>query len=211
MKISLNIPDSSLGDWEVKSFEINQKEASEINLELLFIDSNRIISPGKYTKLSYKDQIIMSNTPAEIREHSIFINEAMKSESVLINGLGLGMCVKKILESNIEKITVIEKSKTVIDLVSPYLQDNRIIIINEDALTYTPPKGEKYCAVWHDIWPTIDEENIPEMKKLHYKYRYKTKWQDSWARHKCESQRRKSKRFAENRIILEGFMGKVIV
>ena len=51
-----------------------------------------------------------------------------------------------------------------------------------DALEYKPPRGEQYDVVWHDIWPNICTDNLPEMHKLHRKYGRRCNWQGSWCR-----------------------------
>ena len=122
-----------------------------------------------------------------------FIREAQKSKRILINGLGLGVCLAAILESDVpEKIVVVEKSEDVIKLVGPTFEnDSRVEIIHADALEYKPPKGEKYDAVWHDIWPNICSDNLESMKKLHRKYGRRAAWQGSWARGLCELQKKR--------------------
>ena len=147
----------------------------------------------------------MSDTGAEIRDHLGFIRQA--KGSVLINGLGLGMCLKAcLMKKEVTDVSVIELSEDVIKLVSPhYKNDPRIKIIQASAFDYTPPKKKKYDAVWHDIWDNIEEENIPEMCKLHRKYGHKSDWQGSWCRAECERQRKESRQEEEIRILFWDF------
>jgi hypothetical protein len=151
---------------------------------------------GNYVRLIHLHETIMSNTWAEIADHLPFIRRA--TGNVLINGLGLGMCIEAILgNKEVKSITVIEKSEDVIKLVAPtYLTDSRVKIIHADAFEYQPPKGVRYNAVWHDIWPSITSENLPEMFILHRKYARKTDWQGSWSRPQAESMRRRDRRYA---------------
>ncbi len=131
----------------------------------------------------------MQYTQSEIRDHLSFIRVAKRyGGHILINGLGLGVALTEILKSeNIKNITVIEKSKDVINLVAPSFQyDKRVNIINADAFTRKPPKGIRYTAVWHDIWDNIGGDNLPEMTKLHRKYGKRTDWQGSWAKELCK-------------------------
>lgn len=83
----------------------------------------------------------MSNTPDEIRDFQSFVRKA--KGKILINGLGLGVLLKALLEKeDVTQITVIEKSEDVIKLVSGSITDKRVSIINADAFEYKPPKGE---------------------------------------------------------------------
>jgi spermidine synthase len=126
----------------------------------------------------------MSNTFDEIRDFYFFLNRAYGS--VLINGLGLGVTVKFLLDKpEVTKIIVIEKSKDVISLVAPYFNDKRLCIINADAFEYNY-QGEKLNFVWHDIWDDIVSENLPEMTTLCRKYGRKTENQACWCRARCE-------------------------
>lgn len=184
-KIEINIPDSRSGDWSIESFTVKEKEISQV---FSMMKTGRGVPVGNYKKLMRNGVCVMSNTPDEIRDFSSFVYKA--KGSVLVNGLGLGVLLKALLEKDeITKITVIEKSKDVINLISDSITDKRVSIINADAFDYKPPKGEKYDCVWHDIWDYISDENLPEMIKLHRKYGKRTNYQESWCRYECERQR----------------------
>ncbi len=58
--------------------------------------NRRYIEPGVYYKLTYKGEVIMSNTPAEVNDHLPFIKKA--NGKVLIAGLGLGMVITELLK-----------------------------------------------------------------------------------------------------------------
>lgn len=188
MNIDINIPEGKSGNWSIQNFEVIENDAFFFNLKASYKPGNRIIKPGKYKRLMRNRQVIMSNTSAEIRDHLSFIYRAKKiGGNILINGLGLGVCVFAILESNeIKSITVIEKEQDVINLVAPYIKDQRVIIIHSDAFRYKPPKGKRYNTVWHDIWDNICADNLPEMTKLHRKYGKRTDWQSSWCKELCK-------------------------
>lgn len=189
MNIEINVPDGKSGEWEVATFIVSDDDAKLFNFRETFSGRCRTIRPGIYKKLTQNNYIIMSNTPAEIRDHIHFINLA--HGSVLINGLGLGVALSAILKKeNIADITIIEKSKDVINLVaSTYRQDKRVEIINEDAFEFKPPKGKRYDFVWHDIWSSICADNLPKMTRLHRKYAKRTSWQDSWCKWDCKRRR----------------------
>ena len=179
-----NIPDSKSGEWSVESFSVSKEESKGTALRAMLHGGRGLVPEGEYKRLKRGGYIVMSNTPDELRDFSYFVHKA--SGSVLINGLGLGCVVFALLEKeNITDITVIEKSKDVINLIAPYINDNRVKIINDDAFTYKPEKNKRFNAVWHDIWDGICADNLLEMEKLHRKYEHRTDWQDSWCKSEC--------------------------
>lgn len=185
MTIDITVPDGTSGLWSVQTFTVSEEEAKFETMRAMFSYSFRPITPGTYKRLMRNGTVVMTNTPAEINDHRYFISLAKREGGhILINGLGLGVCLSAILESDkVLTVTVIEKSIDVIALVKDtYLQDKRVTIINADAMTWKPPKGIKYTAVWHDIWDDICADNLPEMKTLHRRYGRKSTWQGSWSR-----------------------------
>jgi len=138
-----------------------------------------------YTKLTRDGALVMTDTPAEMRDHDSAVWHA--NGSCLLNGLGIGMVLKNILlKPTVTDVTIVEISQDLIDLVSPYYTDARISYLCYDALIYQPPKGKRYQMVWHDIWDTICADNLPEMAKLHRKYSRRTDWQGSWCKYECQ-------------------------
>jgi hypothetical protein len=193
MEIEVNIPDGESGKWRVEEFEISKLDADFANIRASMRD-NRYVSPGKYKKLTFNNQIVMSNTPAEILDHMEFMRRA--TGSILINGLGLGVALSEILKkSDVTSVTIVEISEDVIKLVGPtFLEDNRVIIIHADALEWKPPKGKVYDYVWHDIWNHICTDNLEDMKKLHRRYGRRSRWQGSWCRETCEYYKKRESR-----------------
>lgn len=193
--IPVNIKDGVSGPWKVESFEVS-KEAEKMQLMRSTFSSGRgrYVPAGKYKAIKRNGQIIMSNTPDEIRDCYGFFREA--KGRVLINGLGLGVVLTAILAKiddkdnpAVKEVTVVELSQDVINLVGPtFKKDPRVTIVNHDAFTY---KAEgKFDAVWHDIWDDITSDNLETMKKLHRRYGKKTSWQGSWCRERCEYYKR---------------------
>lgn len=188
MKVDMSfLPQGKSGVWEVSHFNVSEKDA-KWSLMRAMISSEGMrgyVPAGDYTYLKRGGQTIMSNTPSEMNDFSHFTRIA--SGKILINGLGLGCVVKVLLsKQSVTDITVIEQSEDVIKLISPHFKDERLKIVMSDAMTYTPPKNEKYDFVWHDIWDNICSDNLPSMAILHKKYARKTKWQDSWAKKLCK-------------------------
>ncbi len=148
------------------------------------------MAPGSHTRLTHRGEVVMSDTPAECRDHFPLVGHLQGN--VLINGLGLGVALQGVLDSsNVELLTVVEISEDVIQLVAGHYQKrygDRLIVIHADALFWKPPKGTRYDTVWHDIWPTICGDHWYEMKRLHRRYGHWCNWQGSW----CRSQIRRA-------------------
>jgi len=168
----VSLPDCKKGDWEIAKFEVEDS--------LVYRFRERHFLPGTYTKLHHKYRgLIMSDTPAERLDHVDFVRHA--HGSVLISGLGLGMCLGAVLKvPSVTDVTILEIEQDVIDLVAPHYKDDRVTIIHTNALEWKPPKGKKYEAVWHDIWDNICVDNKPEMSKLNRRYARKSYWKGCW-------------------------------
>lgn len=189
MNIEIDVPNNTSGNWKVEDFEITKQGADFENMRASF-HGGRYVKEGTFKRLMRGGTVVMSNTPSEIRDHQYFIMTAKLGGNILINGLGLGVALKEILTSDkVQSVTIIEKSKDVIGLVSEtYLKDSRVKIINDDAFDFKPHKGKNYDAVWHDIWDYICSDNLPEMTRLHRKYGRRSDWQGSWCKRECKRQ-----------------------
>lgn len=145
----IDVPEGKSGDWEVVRFRINKIDAQFNNIREYIHSGHRFIKAGTYTRLTKCGNIIMSDTPAEIRDFSKPVRiarQSYRSESrcVLINGLSLGVMLQEILDDNtIEHLTVIENSPDVIKLVATHWKTryrDRLTIICDDAFNWKPPK-----------------------------------------------------------------------
>lgn len=192
MTVQSIIPEGQSGPWRVEKFTVTEDEIKIFNLRCMWSPggAGRQMKAGDFTRLMRGGTVVMSDTPAEIRDHSYFVRIA--KGNVLINGLGLGVCLQMILEKpEVEQVTVIEASEDVMALVAPHFDDPRLTIHHASAFDWQPPKGVRYDAVWHDIWDNICTDNLPEMTKLHRKYGRRTDWQDSWCRDECLDAKRR--------------------
>lgn len=182
----VDIPEGCSGDWEVKRFEMTEAACRLANIRASFQAGGRgWIEPGHYTRLCHRGAIIMSDTPDEIQDHAPAIDRA---EGVCrVHGLGLGMVVEAMLRRPaVERVDVVELEQDVIDLVAPTLQErhgSRLRVIQGDVLQLKPTSQETgYNVIWHDIWPTLNFDNLPEMTMLHRRWVRRTAWQGSWGR-----------------------------
>ncbi|MGK6862809.1 hypothetical protein ACKU0O_022705 [Enterobacter hormaechei] len=168
----LPVKDGTSGTWKLDTFEITADKAMSLALRAEYTgNTDEFIPPGRYRRLSNGWDVVMSNTPMEIRTCQDFLERA--TGRVLINGLGLGMVLHAILQKeDVTHVTVIEKEQDVINLVAAsFANDPRVEIIHADAMMYCPPAGVTYNACWHDIWPDFATANLSQMDKLEIKYR----------------------------------------
>ena len=95
MKVDVTIPDGEINNWSVETFIISKKDAEFENMRSVFSSgpTARYV-PGTYKRLRRNGKTIMSNTTDEVNDHAHFIR--MAEGNVLINGLGLGVCLKAI-------------------------------------------------------------------------------------------------------------------
>jgi hypothetical protein len=137
-------------------------------------------------------RIWMSDTRAEIMEHGPILNKLWLAEefqgvSVLINGLGLGVIARAaVINPGVERVDVVEINPKIAELVGPLIPSPKLHIHVANAFNIRWPKGTTWDLAWHDIWPTISDENLPQMAALHRKYGHRVGWQGSWQREGCE-------------------------
>lgn len=197
--LPVKVPDGKSGPWEVFSYEVT-KEVADFQMLRSAISSERgrYVPAGSYKGIKRGGNIIMSNTPDEIRDCREFFKEA--KGRVLINGLGLGIVLDAVLSKvneddtpAVTEVVVVEKSPDVFNLVSPtFLKDKRVKIELADAYEYKA--AGNFDAVWHDIWDDISPTNLKGMKKLHLKYGRKSEWQGSWCKRECMRLKRSEER-----------------
>jgi hypothetical protein len=185
----VDIPEGQNGPWRIEKFEVTLLDADIFNLRAMFSGmSHRTVRPGIYTRLSLDGLFfpMMSDTPAELRDH--WWPENYGQGNVLVTGLGLGCITQGLLtKPDVTKVTVIEISQDLIDLVAPHyfakFGTDRLEIICHDAYTWVPPVENKramYDLAWHDIWPEICSDNWENYKKIKRHYRLWVKQQSCW-------------------------------
>lgn len=189
----VDIPAGKIGQWTVERYTVTPHEAALFNVSSYAGVGRRDLRPGTYTRLLRGNIAVMSDTPAERRDHAPVVRDA--EGDVLVTGLGLGMVTDALLRRPaVRSVTVIEAEEAVIRLVSQTLLDRwgwagvqpggRLRIIHADAYTWKP--NDKWDCAWHDIWDDICGDNIPLMGRLrrHYARRVRL-WQRCWAERDC--------------------------
>lgn len=192
------IPEGKIGEAEVQHFTISEEDCKLHNLRTAFSpgSARMQVEPGRYARLNVGGRLMMSDTPYEQFSNRWFVREA--TGNVLIGGLGLGMVVDALLRKGfeepeskfddkgepIERITVIENSPDVIDLIWPHIRDDRLRVIEGDAFDWKPERSEKFDTIYFDIWPDITIDNLPEIARLHQKAKFwkrsKESYMNSW-------------------------------
>ena len=183
------VPEGTSGKWCVKHFMINGAIASMLALRALINNRPLEYTPeGKYAKLAYGKQLVMSDAQMErITNYDIIKNAKGR---VLIAGLGLGMVVTALLDKpEVNSIVIVEKSTDVIALVAGAMfkyAGNRkedLHIVNECIHLYTPKHS--FDTIYFDIWPDISRTNLPEMLELTHAfgpYLNAGGWMNHWSR-----------------------------
>lgn len=155
------LQERKVGDYALEKFEIGEN-----NLYAMLHG----IPCGKYIRLRHGIEVVMSDTDMEKRTNAGFVANA--HGNVLIGGLGIGMILLAIQDkTDIEKITVVEKSAEVIELVKDQLPLNsKVEIVHADVWEYVP--SCKFNTIYMDIWNFINTDVYKgSMKPLLLRYR----------------------------------------
>ena len=192
----------NLGIATLRSFSISNEESNVYNLRALLNGNGGFdcVTAGQYVKLSVNNILMMSDTDMEKRTNYEFISNA--KGDVMIAGLGIGLILhnleNKVKTGEVKSITVYEKYQDVIDLITPYYKHLPITVKCEDILNYLPPKEETYDTIYFDIWPTIDTDNLKDIRVLHNRWKFHKRqdgWMDSWVKQKLQNMKREENRY----------------
>jgi hypothetical protein len=151
--------------------------------------------PGVYTCLRREATQFMTDLYDEWWTQRAAIEQALaRGGNVLVTGLGLGLVAEAMLRparSPVSRVTVVEFSPDVIRLVKPYLDSRypgRVEVFEADAFTWEPPRGRRFTACWHDIWPDPHAPAVTEeMRRLGSRYRPWCDWQGFWPKSYVEA------------------------
>jgi spermidine synthase len=194
------LPEGKQGIAEIKHIEVTKKDESWTRIRAA-MHPEEYVEAGHYVQLLINGSVMMSDTQMEKRSNIGVICEARGH--VLIAGLGMGMILPPILaRKEVKSVTVIEKSRDVIDLVEPSLLKikggRKLKVIEADIFDWKPEKGTKFDVIYFDIWPNICTDNLLGMATLHQRFA-KCKapggWMNSWKREHLLSERRRDREF----------------
>jgi hypothetical protein len=166
-----DMPEGQQGDWIIERFTVSESAARFDAIR----SGARSVRAGTYTRLRCGRETVMSDTPAERRDHLGVVWDA--HGDVLVTGLGLGLVAVALLRKpEVRAITVIERSA--------------------DAYAWKLPAGRRWTCAWHDIWTDLCGDNTQGMGKLrrHYARRI-DEWQRCWAEAECKAANRRDRRY----------------
>lgn len=191
-------PEASAGNYAIEIFEIEPHAPGRLR----FIEEEgperdpgsgtfrRLVEtvPGAGPEGADARRVWMSDSRAEIREHMPILDRLVTLDAkgirprVLVHGLGLGMVVQAAVVLGAEHVDVVEINSDVSDLVGPNFDPDIVTIWNADAFEMKWPNGHetRWHLAWHDIWPSISDENIPGMRRLMKRYKPMVGWQGCW-------------------------------
>lgn len=111
----------------------------------------RFDGPTSFHLLKKGKQILTSDKPIEIYQQWLSFRQ-MRGR-VLVGGLGLGMAATMILNSpEVRSVTIVEKSKAIIDLIKPQVS-SKFKIIHDDLFDFLKAlRRPQYESAYFDIW-----------------------------------------------------------
>ncbi len=191
------VPEGASGDATVEHFDVSRTASLMSALR-----PREYVPEGRYASLRVGGQLVMTDT---FYEHSTNYEVVVKARGhVFIAGLGLGMILHPIVEkSEVLSVIVIEENRGVIDLIAPTLPGDKVSIVEGDVFKFKPAPGLKFDCIYFDIWPGITTDNLPEMSKLHRRYRRALNpggWMGSWCRDRLRRQHRRDLREERRRL-----------
>lgn len=168
----------------VSKYTLTDRDALMGRLDAMRHGRGLVKAGETITRLHVDGRLWMSDTPDEKRDHAeAYLQAEKRGGRVIINGLGLGMVVGAVLKlPQVEHVDVVEFDKRIVNAIGPHYASERCTIHLGDAHDIPWPTGARWTVAWHDIWPTISEENWPSMNRLHRRYGRRTDWQGSWSR-----------------------------
>ena len=139
------------------------------------------LAPNSLGTLRWKEWMV--DSPTDYRAMQIYGQKA--SGKVLTTGLGLGLLAHELVQNDkVTKITIVELSQSVIDLIGGYLpNDSRIEIVCEDFWKFVDKDNTKWDSIVADIWVFWGLEQQLSMYKndiMPANERLKAKYPDAW-------------------------------
>ena len=169
------------GNVEISHFSVSPQSSQLTALRAVANggDPYAYVPPGGYVRLLIDGELTMSDTPYELSSTQGFVDKA--HGHVLITGLGLGLVVMALFKNKkVKSVTVIEKNVHVIRLTYPrvdkFLSEKyHFVVSHADAFTWDPinmlsTEKIRWNCILHDIWPTINDLNLPDMARLKRRY-----------------------------------------
>jgi hypothetical protein len=209
------LPVAKEGSAEITHFTISSEDSEWMRLRAMVttyvLEWISYVPPGDYTRLVIDGRVFMSDTAHEKLSSLPLLNRA--HGNVLVSGLGIGMVLPPLLANPlVDSVVVIENNADVIKLVGSHFEDTKLEIVLGDVWTWKPHRRELFDVIFHDIWPSIDSENLDDMNRLKRRYRRwmrksKSRWQWCWAEDICREMNREYRRQKEELRLLQASLG----
>lgn len=191
-KVAGWLPEDSADGVRIERFTITEDDSKFDRLRAAFNGHGRYGRPGTYTQLTIDGELMMTDTHDEVHDHlpPVYAAERRLATRAVINGLGIGMVAMQIaLVPTMQRIDIVEKDDRVIGMVKDNLlagirarrTDPPLIAVHHgDALDHQWRRGMKWDIAWHDIWPSFNADNVPQMTRLRMRYARRAAWQGCW-------------------------------
>jgi len=178
------------GNAVVTHFTVSREQS-----QFTALRPGQYVPAGDYVQLNVDGVLMMTDTRNERNTNWDVVDQS--KGRVFIAGLGIGMiCHAIAAKREVKKITVLEKSQGVIDLVAPTLP-KKVEVIQGDIFEFKPAKETQFDTIYFDIWPDLCTDNLPQMGKLHRRFRRHLApdgWIDSWCRDSLRARQRRERR-----------------
>lgn len=170
----IHIPEGTSGKFSIKQMEYpsNHKfELANARTRIVGGDKSDSVSFDHSTtwiQLLENNRTWMTSLPIEQMQHWRVLKDF--SGHVLVGGLGIGLAVT-ILSKNpkVKKITVVEQSPDVCELVYPYIRQNKVRLIKDDLFDFLKslakerdynPVPNKFDFAFYDIWASDSQSTF---------------------------------------------------
>jgi hypothetical protein len=164
-----SIPEDCQGLWYVKKLDMSKAFLGVRMGKDVFIPSGIYTFLYRLTEstlhLDPPGEVVMEDSPFELQTHLGFVIGAYGDD--LVTGLGLGCVIRGLLKNKkVRHVTCIEQSEDVIKLVGAFMSQERLTIIQADALEWTCKNEKRFDVAWHDLW-TNREKGEPHLDIWH--------------------------------------------
>lgn len=209
------IPEGKHGKASVTHFTITKEQSEMTLMRSLYNPDTRwynYVSPGTYAELKVDGRLFMSDTDHERAASADLVFRA--HGHVLISGLGLGMVLFPLLtDKRVKSVTVLEVEPDVIAYIGPHVEHKKLTIHEADVFQWKPNGQAPFDVVFHDIWPSINPDNLAIFAQLKRRYRKwmnkenPDRWQYCWSEDLCRKLRREELKMKQELKAIERLSG----
>ena len=174
------VPAGEHGEARVEHYIIDDSASSFTRMrQALNPGRDEFIPVGHYVRLFVRDELVMTDTPMELRSNFSAVSGARGD--VLLGGLGIGLVALAVAQKpGVRSVTVIEKSADVVCLVEDAirrqlsgLQSAGFVVFTADVRTWEPQTRNihRFDYTYLDIWPNICTDDYADHVALRRRYR----------------------------------------